>query len=67
MTFTYHIRNRMPRNRGNSFYLDRSYGHNGTVCGAELTDHDAGWADRKRVDSFGEWVPCETCKEKANA
>jgi len=66
MATIYHIRQALERNRGNSFYRDKSNRYNGTVCGAPATNMDAGWGERKRVGGWdhperGRFEPCPVC------
>ena len=61
---TYHARLAQARSRSTSFRLDRGPGKAGTVCGAEMTDHDVTFAERNfrsvRQAPPG-WTPCSTC------
>jgi hypothetical protein len=66
----YHIRQRLSKLGGNSFYRDKHVRKTETFCGAPCTEHDAGWADRKRANDWnhpkvGVFTVCPTCKEKS--
>jgi len=32
-----------------------------TFCGASVTEYDAAWADRNRVEPWGDYVACPDC------
>lgn len=49
----FHVRHRLAKLGGNSFYRDRRVRTSSTFCGAPCTEYDAGWADRTRT---GDWV-----------
>ncbi len=65
----FHIRHRLARRGGNSFYRDRSERTSTTFCGAPCTEWDAAWAERKRVKEWtsergGLMTPCQACQER---
>lgn len=62
-----HIRQRMPRKGGNSFYRDKTdYSKFAvTLCGAPITDRDVDYftANTKRFRTSG-WPVCLACRAK---
>ena len=64
MSVVIHVRQRMRRRRGNRFYKDHSVRPTSTFCGAPVTEYDAAWADRHRVEPFDDKVVCPDCVAK---
>lgn len=62
-----HVRARLPRRGGNSFYRDHSdlSRHARTLCGAAVTSHDYAWQTRKivswRRDDGVQFTACPEC------
>jgi hypothetical protein len=59
-----HIRQRIARKRGNSFYrVQYSSAENGsrTLCGAVPTDRDMGWGETRYAKNLA-YVTCDECK-----
>ena len=56
---TFHIRRPMGRNRGGSFYKDRSDRYRGTFCGADPTECDI--THREKAVAWKQNEPCADC------
>lgn len=72
--FTHHIRQPLPRRRGNSFYRDKRdlSAHVKTFCGAPVTDRDLDlrWAGTKKTqkwfrDNHHTATLCPGCQDAA--
>lgn len=66
----FHIRHRLPRRGGNQFYRDRSPRVARTLCGAPVTEFDAGWGDHAVdwVNSDGQaFSVCAECRRVRDA
>lgn len=65
----YHIRLRLARRGGNSFYLDHAERVSHTFCGAPVTEYDVAWASRNKTGKWtsengkGDFIPCHKCVE----
>lgn len=60
-----HIRARLPRKGGNSFYRDTRIFDTVTLCGAPVTDRDVDYttANTKRFRA-SDWPVCAECRIK---
>ena len=71
MRYIFHIRRRLRKARGNSFYKDYSDRGRGTFCGAPETEFDIAWAERNRARDYelngAQHVACESCKRARDA
>lgn len=59
MSVVYHIRRRLPRAGGNSFYRNRAIRYAGTFCGGAPTSFDGDW--RSKAEPCDGRVACSEC------
>ena len=57
----FHVRTQLNARKGSQWYKDRSERTVTTFCGASVTEYDAAWADRNRVEPWGDYVACPDC------
>jgi hypothetical protein len=61
----FHVRTKLARRGGNSFYRDRSVRESTTLCGAPCTLYDAKFDRKDKVrtwtDNVETFLPCAAC------
>ena len=62
--FIFHLRKRLPRLGGNSFYRDNRVRVSETICGAPCTAYDQAWNAKPKAwarDDGQQFFPCQAC------
>lgn len=57
----FHIRAKLPRKGGNSFYKARESRVPKTLCGAPVTDHDVRFSWDWRAMEIYDYICCQEC------